>query len=75
MAKIKNLVLGGGISGLAFSNYQQTATNCVIIEQDLRAGGLCKSHTVGESVFDYSGHFLHYDGHEELKDELGLTDM
>lgn len=56
---INTLVLGGGISAIAFAHFYNK-NDYLIIEQDDRLGGLCKSFKVGDSIFDYSGHFMHF---------------
>lgn len=60
------LILGGGISAISFAHFYNK-NDYLIIEQSDRLGGLCKSFKVGESIFDYSGHFLHFKS-QEMKD-------
>lgn len=59
MEKVQTLILGGGISGIAFSHFYNK-NDYLLIEKTDRLGGLCKSFKVGESIFDYSGHFIHF---------------
>jgi len=66
MDKINTLILGGGISGIAFSHFYPK-NDYLIIEKTDRLGGLCKSFKVGDSIFDYSGHFLHFKNPEIKK--------
>jgi len=66
MDKINTLILGGGISGIAFSHFYPK-NDYLIIEKTDRLGGLCKSFKVGDSIFDYSGHFLHFKNPEIRK--------
>ena len=66
MDKVNTLILGGGISGIAFSHFYPKYDS-LIIEKTDRLGGLCKSFKVGDSIFDYSGHFLHFKNPEIRK--------
>jgi len=59
MESVNTLILGGGISGIAFSHFYDK-DDYLIIEKTDRLGGLCKSFKVGDSIFDYSGHFMHF---------------
>lgn len=59
MIYVNKLVLGGGISAISFAHFYNKE-DYLIIEKTDRLGGLCKSFKVGESIFDYSGHFLHF---------------
>ena len=56
---INTLVLGGGVSGISFGHFYNK-NDYLIIEKADRLGGLCKSFKVGDSIFDYSGHFVHF---------------
>ena len=58
MIKIKNLIIGGGISGLAFANFCKSSY--MIIEKDDSVGGLCRTFYQGGYVWDYAGHFFHF---------------
>lgn len=54
------LVLGGGVAGLAAAKTLVTAgEECLVLEREGDAGGLCRSLSSGRYAFDYSGHFLH----------------
>ena len=66
MKKVKNLIIGAGISGLTFANYSD---DYLIIEKDNQAGGYCKTHYVGDYVWDYAGHFFHFKT-EEFKNKF-----
>lgn len=59
MEHVKYLVLGGGISGLAFANAAQ-GRDCLVLEKDREAGGYCKTKIEGDFVWDYAGHFFHF---------------
>ncbi len=52
-----NIIIGAGISGLAFGYF--TKQPFIIFEKESNVGGLCKSIKDNGFVFDYSGHFIH----------------
>lgn len=58
MEEVKYLIIGGGISGLSFAKYVKD--DYKIIEKENEAGGLCRTHYVGDYVWDYAGHFFHF---------------
>jgi protoporphyrinogen oxidase len=53
------LIIGAGISGLAFANYLDDA-DYLILERDAEIGGWCKTVEQDGFVWDYSGHFFHF---------------
>ena len=55
--KKKYLILGGGVSGLAFANF---VDDYIIVEKDNRVGGYCKTNKKNGFTFDYAGHFFHF---------------
>lgn len=59
--KIKNLIIGAGISGLsaAYHLEQQKKTDYLLLEESDTVGGLCKSVFHKGFLFDYAGHVLH----------------
>lgn len=60
-----DLIIGAGISGLS---YAATTTNdYLIIEADHEIGGYCKTIYQDGFIWDYSGHFFHFQ-HPELRD-------
>ena len=65
MIHTKYLILGAGVSGLAFVN-NIDSNDYIIIERESRAGGYCRTTRNGEYVWDYAGHFFHF-SHPELK--------
>lgn len=65
MKHVKTLILGAGISALSFVHFSKLE-DYLIIEKEERAGGLCRSFKVKDSVYDFSGHFLHFKS-EEMK--------
>lgn len=55
------LIIGAGISGVAFARLLQLSgeSNFVVLEADADAGGLCRSRRVGDHILDTGGgHFL-----------------
>lgn len=56
--KIKNLIIGAGITGLTLANYLKD--DYLIVEKDNEVGGYCKTHYKGNFVWDYAGHFFHF---------------
>ncbi|MBK06516.1 MAG: LPS biosynthesis protein [Deltaproteobacteria bacterium] len=59
MDKVKYLVVGAGMSGLAFANYVKS-DDYLILERDTEIGGYCKTIKQDGFVWDYSGHFFHF---------------
>ncbi|HEY8430512.1 MAG TPA: FAD-dependent oxidoreductase [Sandaracinaceae bacterium] len=62
------LVIGAGISGLAFAD-RVKSEDYVICEADSEVGGYCKTVVQDGFVWDYSGHFFHF-RHPEIEREL-----
>jgi protoporphyrinogen oxidase len=52
------VIIGGGLAGLSAA-VQLGDADCVVLEREAEPGGLCRSRTVGEFTFDYTGHLLH----------------
>ncbi len=63
MEKKRYLVIGGGMSGLAFLNYLDDE-DYLLLEADEELGGYCKTVTQDGFVWDYSGHFFHFKNEE-----------
>lgn len=59
MDKTKYLIVGGGVTGLAFANFIKS-DDYMIIEKENRVGGYCKTNYCGEYIWDYAGHFFHF---------------
>lgn len=53
------LVVGGGITGLAFANFCDD-DDYLLIEADEALGGYCKTIRQDGFTWDYSGHFFHF---------------
>lgn len=58
MKKVKNLIIGAGISGLTYANY--CGDDFLIIEKESEVGGYCRTIRKGDFVWDYAGHFFHF---------------
>lgn len=69
---VNKLILGGGISAISFAHFYNK-NDYLIIEQSDRLGGLCKSFKVGDSIFDFSGHFMHFNNPDMEKYVLALV--
>jgi protoporphyrinogen oxidase len=57
------IVIGAGVSGLAFANWWRDRTpgrGVVVREGEAAPGGYCRTVTRGGFVWDYSGHFFHF---------------
>lgn len=59
---VKYLIVGAGISGLTFANYCKG--NYLIVEKENEVGGYCRTIKKGEYVWDYAGHFFHFNTEE-----------
>ncbi len=62
---VTHLVVGAGVSGLAFANFIDS-DDYLILEADTEIGGYCKTVKKDGFVWDYSGHFFHFK-HKELE--------
>lgn len=60
-----DLIIGVGISGLSYA--AKTPNDYLIVEKDNEIGGYCKTIYSGDYVWDYSGHFFHFQ-RPEIKD-------
>ena len=63
MKSVKYLILGAGISGLAFA-YEKRDDDYVIFEKGNECGGLCRSFFAPGFVWDVAGHFFHFHSDE-----------
>ena len=57
--KTRHLVVGAGISGLAFADWL-SSDDYLIVEADSEPGGYCKTIVQDGFTWDYSGHFFHF---------------
>lgn len=60
-----DIIIGAGISGLSYALF--TKNDYLIIEQSDSIGGYCKTIYQDGFVWDYSGHFFHFQD-QEIKD-------
>jgi len=60
------LIIGAGITGLSLASFLET-DNYLIVDKDSEVGGYCKTTIRNEFVWDYSGHFFHFNN-REIKD-------
>ncbi len=70
--KVKNLIIGAGISGLTYANY---CDNYLIVEKDNTPGGYCRTIVKGEYFWDYAGHFFHFKTDEFKKKFIDSLDV
>ena len=65
--KTKNLIIGAGISGLTYANYAKE--DYLIIEKENEVGGYCRTIKKDGFIWDYAGHFFHFNT-EEFKNKF-----
>ncbi len=65
MEQTRYLIVGAGVSGLAFADWL-SSDDYLICEQDDAVGGYCKTVEQDGFVWDYSGHFFHF-RHPEIE--------
>lgn len=53
-----DLIIGAGISGISYANFTENAFQ--IIEKENEPGGYCRTIKRNGFVWDYSGHFFHF---------------
>lgn len=58
MKKVKNIVLGAGITGLSYANFSNE--ECLVIEKESTPGGFCRTFYQDGYVWDFAGHFFHF---------------
>jgi protoporphyrinogen oxidase len=68
MEKVRTLVIGAGITGLATAAAlsEQGDEDYLVLEADTAIGGYCKTVKKEGFVWDYSGHFFHFK-HPEIE--------
>ncbi|MFU8804208.1 MAG: protoporphyrinogen/coproporphyrinogen oxidase [Bradymonadaceae bacterium] len=70
--KTTYLIIGAGMSGLAFANFIDDE-DYLVIERDDAIGGWCKTIKQDGFVWDFSGHFFHFkhpDVEQYLRDRM-----
>jgi len=55
----KYLIIGGGVTGLAFANFVKD-DDYLVFDSSAKVGGFCKTIKQDGFVWDYSGHFFHF---------------
>lgn len=60
-----DLIIGAGISGLSYA--ATTKNDFLVVEKDSTIGGYCRTIREKDYVWDYSGHFFHFQ-RPEIKD-------
>lgn len=68
MERTRYLVVGAGVSGLAFADWLRD-DDYLVCEADDEPGGYCKTIRQDGFVWDYSGHFFHF-RHKEIEEYL-----
>lgn len=54
-----DIIIGGGITGLSYA-YFNKERNPLLLERDATLGGYCRTTRRNGFVWDYSGHFFHF---------------
>lgn len=57
-----DLIIGAGVSGISYANF--TKNDFWVIEKEKEVGGYCRTIKKSEYVWDYSGHFFHFQNPE-----------
>lgn len=70
--KVKNLIIGAGISGLTLAYYLKE--DYLILEKDDEVGGYCRTIKNDRYVWDYAGHFYHFKTDEFKKLFLSMIE-
>lgn len=65
MERTRYLVIGAGVSGLAFADWVK-GDDYIVCEADDEVGGYCKTVVRDGFTWDYSGHFFHF-RHPEIE--------
>lgn len=69
---VKNLIIGGGISGLTLAYYLKD--DFLILEKESETGGYCRTIKNPEYVWDFAGHFYHFKTDEMKQLFLSLVE-
>ena len=70
--QVKYLIIGAGISGLTFANYIKD--DYLILEKESEVGGYCRTIKKDGYVWDYAGHFFHFNTEEFKQKFLGSVE-
>lgn len=60
-----DLIIGAGVTGISYANF--TKNDFLIIEKEKEIGGYCRTIKRNGFVWDYSGHFFHFQDPEVEK--------
>jgi protoporphyrinogen oxidase len=60
MSRERILIVGGGVSGLAAAGFLADRFDCLLVERESEIGGYCRTIYKDGFVWDYSGHFFHF---------------
>lgn len=74
--KTKYLIIGAGLSGLTFANYAKK--DYLVVEKEKKIGGYCRTTKRNGYVWDYAGHFFHFNTEEFKKkflDKMSKEDI
>ena len=63
-----NVIIGAGISGLSAGHFLDG--ECLILEKADVPGGLSGQYMAGGSVFDYGGHYFHFQNKAMVKEHV-----
>lgn len=69
MHRVRHLVVGAGVSGLAYADRLGSSEDYLVLEADPEIGGYCKTVQQDGFTWDYSGHFFHFK-HADIEREL-----
>ena len=64
MENVDYLILGAGVSGIAFAGFLPPSSDYLILEKSNSVGGYCKTIKQDGFTWDYSGHFFHFTSKE-----------
>ena len=68
MERTRYLIVGAGVSGLAFADWLRD-DDYLLVEAEEEIGGYCRTMKRDGFVWDYSGHFFHF-RHPEIEEYL-----
>ena len=69
MEKVRFLVVGAGVTGLAFADRLGPGADVLVVEALGEIGGYCRTVKQDGFTWDFSGHFFHFK-HPEIEREL-----